>query len=136
MTSTSAFWSDLARDLEDPEFLREYIGQSVRIATVDAMVNGLDDAREAAGLSKAELARAIEVEPATIRRLFSSETPNPTLATLAEVAAALGMRITLERLRDGERTQLTEPLLAGRSADPIALARHLHGLRSHSTISA
>lgn len=136
MTGTSAFWKDLARELEDPEFLREYVVESVRIATLDEVVNALDDAREAAGLSKAELARAIQVEPATIRRLFASERSNPTLGTLAEVAAALGMRITLEPLDDGERTQVTDPLLAGRTADPAALARHLYGLRTSSRIPA
>ena len=88
MSANKAFWNDLARDLKDPEFLREYIVESMRIATVDAIVNELDDAREAAGLSKADLARAIQVEPATIRRLFAAERPNPTLGTLAEVAAA------------------------------------------------
>lgn|SRR5699024_3079589 len=131
MTDTSAFWDDLARDLEDPEFLREFIVESMRIATIDEVVNALDDAREAAGLSKAELARAIQVEPATIRRLFASEKSNPTLGTLAELAIALGMRITTEPLADDERTKVTEPLLAGQAADPAGLARHLHGLRTH-----
>ena len=132
----SAFWEDLARDLDDPEFLREYVVESMRIATIDHVVNALDDAREAAGLSKAELARAIQVEPATIRRLFASEKSNPTLGTLAEVAAALGLRVTLEPLAEDERTQITEPLLDGRSADPAGLARHLHGLRSGGKLSA
>lgn len=134
MTNTSAFWTDLARDLEDPEFLREFVVESVRIATIDGVVNALDDAREAAGLSKAELARAIQVEPATIRRLFASEKSNPTLGTLAEVAAALGLRITLEALPDEERAQVTDPLLAGRTADPAGLARHLHDLRTRSKV--
>lgn len=94
MTKHNAFWDDLARDLEDPEFLREYVVESVRIDTIDTIVNALDGAREAAGLTKAELARAIQKEPATIRRLLSSDNSNPTLGTLAEVAAALGLRIT------------------------------------------
>ena len=59
MTATpSQFWDDLATDLEDPEFLREYVRESVRIATIDDLVNELDEAREAAGLTKADLARA------------------------------------------------------------------------------
>lgn len=62
MTGASAFWDDLALDLEDPEFLRECVVESVRIATLDEVVNALDDSHEAAGLSKAELARAIRVE--------------------------------------------------------------------------
>jgi DNA-binding phage protein len=133
MTKHSAFWDDLARDLEDPEFLREYVVESMRIATIDQVVNALDDAREAAGLSKAELARAIQAEPATIRRLFSSDKSNPTLGTLAEVAAALGLRITVEPLAKNERNQVTDPLLAGRSADPKRLARHLNTLRTRKT---
>ena len=136
MTSTSAFWEDLARDLEDPEFLRDFVVESMRIATIDQVVNALDDAREAAGLSKAGLARAIQVEPATIRRLFASEKSNPTLGTLAEIAGALGMRIPLEPLADDERTRVTEPLLAGRTADPVGLARHLHELRTRFSVPA
>jgi transcriptional regulator with XRE-family HTH domain len=126
----SAFWDDLARDLEDPEFLREYVVESMRIATIDQVVNAIDDAREAAGLSKAELARAIQKEPATIRRLLSSDNSNPTLGTLAEVAAALGLRITVEPIPKSERGQITEPLLEGRIADPKKLARHLDRLRT------
>jgi DNA-binding phage protein len=123
------FWNDLARDLEDPEFLREYVRESVRIATIDQLVNALDDARVAAALSKAELARAISAEPAVVRRLFSARHINPTLGTLAEVAAALGMRVTLEPLRPTERKQVTQPLLEGRSADTKALARHVTAMR-------
>jgi transcriptional regulator with XRE-family HTH domain len=130
MTKHNAFWDDLARDLEDPEFLREYVVESMRIATIDSVVNAIDDAREAAGLSKAELARAIQKEPATIRRLLSSDNSNPTLGTLAEVAAALGLRITVEPISKAERDQITEPLLQGRTGDPKNLARHLDKLRT------
>lgn len=131
-----AFWDDLAHDLEDPEFLREYVVESMRIATLDFVVNALDEAREAAGLSKAELARAIQVEPAAIRRLFSSDHANPTLGTLAEVAAALGMRVTLEPLPEAERHSVTVPLLEGRVADTKKLAQHLEALRSSTSIPA
>jgi len=127
---TDAFWDDLAKDLEDPEFLREFVVESVRIATIDQVVNALDDARQAAGLSKAALARAISQNPAAIRRLFSAGHANPTLGTLAEVAAALGMRITLEPLPAAKRKQVTDPLLKGRSADTHALAEHLSEMRT------
>lgn len=130
MTVTpSTFWDDLAQDLEDPEFLREYVRESIRIATIDQLVNALDEAREAAHLTKAELARAISAEPAVVRRLFSASHVNPTLGTLAEVAAALGMRVTLEPLPAKEREQVTKPLLEGRSADPKALARYVTAMR-------
>jgi len=110
----SVFWDDLARDLKDPQFLREYVAQSIRIATIDRIVNELDEAREAAGLSKAELARAINSEPATVRRLFSAGHVNPTLGTLAGVAAALGMRVVLEPLdRAASREEHREPSSLG-----------------------
>lgn len=127
----SAFWDDLAQDLQDPEFLREYIAESVRIATIDALVNALDEARAAAGLSKADLARAINQSPAAIRRLFSQEHPNPTLGTLAEVAAVLGMRVTLEPLPAREKAVVTTPLREGAiPASKRAAAEQLHNMRS------
>lgn len=129
MAASNAFWEDLARDLEDPDFLREYVVESMRIATVDALINVLDEAREAAGLSKAALARAIHVEPATVRRFFSTDKGNPTLGTIAELAAALGMRVTLEPLSESERRWFTAPLLEGEAADPQGLARHLTAIR-------
>jgi DNA-binding phage protein len=112
------FWEDLARDLEDPDLLREYVTESVRIATVDAIINALDDARVAEGMSKAEVARSIGVEPATVRRLFGSArgAANPTLGTLAEVAAALGFRIRVEPLSPSEREALTDALRSGRAS--------------------
>jgi transcriptional regulator with XRE-family HTH domain len=125
----SVFWDDLATDLEDPDFMREYVIESIRIATIDSVVGRLDEARDAAGLTKAALARAIGSEPAVVRRLFASGHVNPTLGTLAEVAAALGMRIALEPLPRSERKQVTESLLDGRSADPKALAGHLTQIR-------
>jgi transcriptional regulator with XRE-family HTH domain len=126
----SVFWDDLAQDLNDPRFLRNYVTESIRIATIDRIVNELDEARQTAGLSKAELARAISTEPATVRRLFSAGHVNPTLGTLAEIAAALGMRIILEPLDASERQQVTEPLRHGNTGDPVALARHLDAGRS------
>jgi DNA-binding phage protein len=129
-TGRSVFWDDLARDLEDPEFLREYLVESVRIATIDQIVNALDEAREAAGLSKASLARAISHEPAVVRRLFSAGHVNPTLGTLAEVAAALGLRISVEPLPAAEREKITQSLLEGGSADTHALAEHLSAMRT------
>ena len=43
MTGHSAFWDDLARDLADPEFEREYAAESRRIADFDAAINASDE---------------------------------------------------------------------------------------------
>jgi DNA-binding phage protein len=108
----SVFWDDLVKDMQDPAFAREYIIESVRIATIDAIINSLDEARISAGLSKAALAHTIGAEPATVRRLFSASGTNPTLGTLAGVAAALGLRIAIEPLPEKERQAVTAPLRA------------------------
>jgi transcriptional regulator with XRE-family HTH domain len=92
-------------------------------------VNQLDTARAAAGLTKAGLAHAISSEPATVRRLFSSSHVNPTLGTLAEVAAALGMRVVLEPLDAKDQEQITRPLIEGSAKDPRALAARIEELR-------
>jgi DNA-binding phage protein len=120
---TSVFWDDLAKDVRDPEFVREYIVESARIATIDAVINSLDRARISAGLSKAALARAIGAEPATVRRLFSTSGANPTLGTLAEVATALGLRIAVEPLPERERQKVTVPLHAAETSSNVGRAR-------------
>jgi transcriptional regulator with XRE-family HTH domain len=136
MNQPSVFWDDLVRDLQDPQFLREYVAESIRIATIDRMVGELDTARQAAGLTKAELARAIGSEPATVRRLFSSGHVNPTLGTLAEVAAALGMRVALEPLDADDKQRITQPLLDGATDDPGALAARMGSLRHEAADTA
>lgn len=57
-TTAHQSMSSLARDLEDPDFLREFAAESMRIATIDEVVT----AGDAAGMSSAEPARAIQIE--------------------------------------------------------------------------
>ncbi len=106
----NAFWDDLAAELEDPEQLRLFLLESIRISTLDSLVNQLDAVRSKGGISKAEVARKLGAEPANIRRLFSRGNDNPTLSTLTEVAAALGMRISLEQLPEKEREEIATVL--------------------------
>ena len=127
------FWDDLVEDLKDPAFLREYIVESMRIATIDSVVNALDAAREAAGLTRADLARSIGAEPAVLRRLFGSGPVNPTLGTVAEVAASLGMRVTIEKLPITQRKVVTESLRTGKPGDVKVLAESLATVREPRT---
>lgn len=59
----------LAERLADPEFARSYAADTARIAAIDAVVNQLDDAREASNLTKARLARAIGSHPRSASRM-------------------------------------------------------------------
>jgi DNA-binding phage protein len=85
----------LARRLkEDAEFRAEYERASQEVAAIDAIVHMLDDLREAQGLSKADLARAIDKNPASIRRLLTSR-GNPELRTVVAIAAALDAEVKI-----------------------------------------
>ena len=77
---------------ENGEFRAEFEQQRRQIAQVDAVVNQLDQLREEAGISKADLARAIGKEPSSIRRLFTASV-NPELKTVAAVADVLGAKV-------------------------------------------
>jgi DNA-binding phage protein len=65
--------------------------------TVETVLRALDEAREHAGLSKADLAQKAGLPEASIRKLFSSQTANPALKTLSKLAGALGLKITLAK---------------------------------------
>jgi DNA-binding phage protein len=85
----------LARRLqEDPEFRAEFERQSREIAAIDAIVHKLEALREAMGVSKAELARAVGKNPAAIRRLLTAS-GNPELGTVVALADKLGAEVQL-----------------------------------------
>ena len=84
----------LAQRLEDPTFRAEYERARTEIRQVDEVMRTLDSLRESAGITKAELARKIGKDPASVRRLFSSES-NPELKTIVAMAAALNAKIEI-----------------------------------------
>ncbi|WP_198153738.1 helix-turn-helix domain-containing protein [Catenuloplanes japonicus] len=130
------FWNDLAEDLKDPDFLRAFIIETLRIAAVDRIVNELDEARTAAGLSKAALSRASGTAPQTVRRLLTTtQGSNPTLGTVAELAAPLGLRLTLEPIPEDEHAHTVEPLLSGMHGDIKALTDWLRVKRQDIAVA-
>jgi ribosome-binding protein aMBF1 (putative translation factor) len=82
----------LASRMENPEFRAEYERARREIDQVDSVVRQLDELREAAGLSKAELARRIGRDPSSIRRLFTAQA-NPELLLVASIAEDLGAEV-------------------------------------------
>jgi hypothetical protein len=81
--------------MADPEFAAAYTEARAEIDGVDGLVRALDEARVAVGLSKAELARRIDAKPEVVRRLFTTDAPNPTMATVVKLATVLGLRFEL-----------------------------------------
>jgi DNA-binding phage protein len=106
----------------DPECARHRASETIRIASLKDIVAQLNDAREASNLTKSRLARAIGSDPSVVGRFLSAHTENPTLATVVEVAAALGLKICLVPMSAEERARITEPMLSAgqliRTADP------------------
>jgi DNA-binding phage protein len=81
--------------MRDPEFARGYRKARREIDAVDRIVRALDEARIDLGMTKAQLAHAISAKPEIVRRLLTAKSPNPTLATVVKVAAALGYSVQL-----------------------------------------
>ena len=88
----------LAGRKDDPEYRNAYTTARRRIDQIDSIIRMFDQRRCSLELSKAELARRANLRPEVIRRLFSAERPNPTLATLVALAEALEMELAAEPL--------------------------------------
>lgn len=78
----------LAEQLADPEFRAAFDRERREIETVDVLVAALDGLRLAHGMSKAELARQIGKNPASVRRTLTAP-GNPELRTIIAMAQAL-----------------------------------------------
>lgn len=116
-SATSEFWQDFESGMDDPEFRDEFLRQHARTLTVDRIVNALEEQRESLGVSKADLARHLQGSPPAVRRLLTATNPNPTLATLVDVAGALGLRLTLEPIPPNEVSE-TPPVVESPQAQP------------------
>lgn len=84
----------VAAEMEDPEFRAEYERTRRELPQVNSVMRAIDRLRGEAGWSKAELARQIGKNDASIRRLFTAEV-NPELRTVAAMAAALDAEIQI-----------------------------------------
>jgi len=104
-TSPASSYHDrrLASRLQDPEFRAEFEKASRELKAIDAIVNELDGLRQAHGMTKAELAREIDKNPASVRRLFTAPA-NPELRTIVAMADALDADVVIvPRSRRGRR---------------------------------
>lgn len=79
---------------EDPQFRGEFERQQRSIAAIDRIVNQIDALRVEHDYSKAELARMIDKNPASVRRLLTA-VGNPELGTVVALADALDADIVL-----------------------------------------
>jgi DNA-binding XRE family transcriptional regulator len=84
----------LADRMKDAEFRAEFERASREIMAIDRILNELDALRATHGLTKAELAREIGKNPASVRRLFTAPA-NPELRTVVAIADALDADVVI-----------------------------------------
>ena len=104
----TAFERDLRQQLRDPGFRDAFTREAQRIATIDRVINEIDETRSRLGMSKADLARAMGSDPAAVRRLLTSSEVNPRLDTVAAMAQAVGLELELRPLRN-VKSDMLEP---------------------------
>ena len=84
----------LADRIKDSDFRAEFEPASREIQAIGAIVTALDSLRTTHGMTKAELAREIGKNPASVRRLFTAPA-NPELRTVIALADALDADVVI-----------------------------------------
>ena len=93
-----------SKRMKDRGFAEAY-GQSRQgIDSADAFMRSLEEARATAGVSKAKLARLTGRQPAAMRRLLTTDAPNPTLSTVMSILRSLGYGLALVPKRPKAKT--------------------------------
>lgn len=88
--------------LADKDARAAYERTRREIEQIDTLIRSLDELREHAGISKAELARRIGRNPASIRRLFTAEQVRPELPLIVSIADALDARVEIKPATEAE----------------------------------
>lgn len=79
--------------LQDPEYRAAYERAAREVAQTDALIRQLDSLRVDLGISKAELARRVNRNASSVRRLFTSSQVRPELPLIVALADALGAEL-------------------------------------------
>jgi len=96
------------RRMQDPEYRLAYERAARELAQTDAVIRELDSLRVDLGISKAELARRVNRNASSVRRLFTASQVRPELPLIAALADALGAELRVVR-----RTGKTPPAVRG-----------------------
>jgi len=92
MAKSAPFRRTLKEELRDPEFAQEYEAELQRLQIAEQIAQ----ARQAAGLTQAGLARRMGTSQPAVARLEHGDYRGYTLGTLARAASALGRRLKVE----------------------------------------
>jgi ribosome-binding protein aMBF1 (putative translation factor) len=81
------------RRMQDPQYRAAYEQAARELAQTDAVIQQLDSLRADMGISKAELARRVNRNASSVRRLFTASQVRPELPLIAALADALGAEL-------------------------------------------
>jgi DNA-binding phage protein len=115
-TARTGFDRYFAERMKDDEFAAAYTEARNDIDSVDRLMRALDRAREEGGLSKADLARKMETPPEVVRRLLTTDEPNPTLGTVIKMARSMGYSLALVRSKPSGKRHPRAPIPKRRAA--------------------
>lgn len=115
---TTAHHHRRTRRLREPEYRDAYERARREIEQTDHVIRVLDSLRVNLGISKAELARRIDRNASSIRRLFTADHARPELALVAAIADALGAEV---RVVPKESSQRAKASRSDRAAAPATV---------------
>ena len=81
------------RRMQDPQYRAAYERAAREVAQTDAVIRQLNSLRADLGISKAELARRVNRNASSVRRLFTASQVRPELPLIVALADALGAEL-------------------------------------------
>jgi ribosome-binding protein aMBF1 (putative translation factor) len=97
-STTQDRWAQIrAPTLASPERKARYERTKHQVLTTRHILQRIDAERERRGMTKADLAQRIGTTPSVVRRLFATETSNPTLGTVLAMLDALELGVQVRR---------------------------------------
>jgi DNA-binding Xre family transcriptional regulator len=112
LSAGAAFDSYLDEQLADPEFRDGFERKLANLQSFVELIKALDRARETHKLSKKDVADRMGRHPSAVSRLLSGDGPNPTLETIAELAEALDVQISIHVKPRPKRARKSTPAMA------------------------
>lgn len=116
MGAGAAFDNYLDDQLADPVFREHYERRFANLQSFVELMQAIDRGREARELSKKAVADRMNRHPSAVSRLLSGDGPNPTLETIAELAEAVDLQITIHVRPRSKRAKKSAPVVAVTSA--------------------
>lgn len=114
---------DAALDALIPADRREGYNRTVEMLVArNELLGLLEEVREAEGTTKRELAHRAGLEEASVRRLLTAKTANPTTETAFRIIAALGIKLEAI-LPGGQRVRIVNPPRRKRESASTKAAR-------------